>query len=371
MGKLNTLDETFSLSDLEYDLPEHLIAQEPLSIRHESRLLTIDKSANSIKHNSFSDIVDILESGDCLVVNDTKVIPTRFIARRKSGGAIKVQLIKPVVPGKNHIWEAMAMPLKRLKAGEELDIECSDGKFKKAVVDDVTVGGDGFKRLIINLLDNQNMMQILKDSGHAPLPPYIKRDLAPSDLAKNKKRLADLERYQTVFATAPGAVAAPTAGLHFSKPILEKLKGKGIKLAKITLHVGAGTFKPITSSIDDHSIEEETFSISKETKELINGTKEEGRRVIAVGTTSVRALETAGASGSIKEVSDQATSLYVKPGFKFKIIDGMVTNFHLSGSSLLVLVATFAGKDITLNAYREAVDKEYRFFSYGDAMLIL
>ena len=369
--KPKTLEETFSLKDLEYELPEHLIAQEPLAVRHESKLLTIDRGSSSIAHKKFSDITELLRPGDCLVVNDTKVIPTRFIARRHSGGAIKVQLIKPVSAGKNHIWEAMAMPLKRLKPGEALEIECAGGGTRKAIVDDVTVGGDGFKRLILNLINNENMMQILKDSGHAPLPPYIKRDLAPCDDKKNKKRLSDLDRYQTVFAANPGAVAAPTAGLHFSEAVLEKLKAKGIKLAKITLHVGAGTFKPISTSIEEHNIEEEIYTIDRKTKDLINKTKEDGRRVIAVGTTSVRALETAGSNGSVREVYEEATALYVKPGFQFKIVDGMVTNFHLSGSSLLVLVATFCGKDLILSAYKEAVEKEYRFFSYGDAMLIL
>lgn len=368
-AKKQLQQELFSLEDLDYELPEELIAQEPLDVRHKSRLLKVDRKNNSISHHQFEDIVDMLNPNDLVIVNDTKVIPTRLLAKRKTGGTIRIQLIKPKGT-ENHLWEAMAMPLKRVKAGEELEIVTANGKTKNARVEDLITDQDDYKRLVINFLTNKNMMEVLRESGHAPLPPYIKRELGPDHEDLNEKRLKDIARYQTVFAAAPGAVAAPTAGLHFSEEILEQLEKANIGFETITLHVGAGTFKPITKNIEEHSIEEEFYTISESVAERINNTKSSGGRVIAVGTTSLRALESAGSSGTVKAIDHQPTTLYVKPGFEFKVIDGLITNFHLSGSSLLVLVATYAGKSLILKAYNEAVRDKYRFYSYGDAMFI-
>jgi len=258
------------------------------------------------------------------------------------------------------IWEAMGTPLRRLKPGERLQAVTENGAELFIRVVDLESDMDGFKRAVIDLGSRDNLETILKAAGHAPLPPYIR-----------KERKEDLERYQTVFAAAPGAVAAPTAGLHFSPDLMQSLEDRSIEIRTITLHVGPGTFKPITTSIEEHSIEPEIYSISPETATAINTAKESGRRVIAVGTTSLRTLETAGASGLVSPAVNASTSLYVKPGHRFAIVDGLITNFHLSGSSLLVLVATFAGPEAVKKAYLEAVARRYRFFSYGDAMLII
>lgn len=356
-------NEMFSLEELHYDLPEELIAQEPLPVRHESRLLRLGLGDGSVSHHVFSDLTELLETGDLIVVNDTRVIPARIYARRESGGAVELLLIKPRsragAPG-GTIWEAMGTPLRRLKPGERLQAVTENGAELFVRVVDLETDRDGFKRVLIDLGSRENLETILKSAGHAPLPPYIR-----------KERKEDLERYQTVFAAAPGAVAAPTAGLHFSGDLMQELEDRSIEIRTITLHVGPGTFKPITTSIEDHSIEPEIYSISPETATAINTAKEEGRRVIAVGTTSLRTLETAGASGRVSPAENAQTSLYVKPGHRFAIVDGLITNFHLSGSSLLVLVATFAGPEAVKKAYLEAVARRYRFFSYGDAMLII
>lgn len=360
-----------SLEDLNYELPEELIAQTPLSVRHQSRLLSVDRKRQELSHKSFEDLTDILKPDDLIVVNNTRVIPTRLLAKRKSGAEIRVQLIKPVITAsKNYVWEAMAMPIRRLNVGETLEIISTREGAIEAKIDRIILDKDGFKRIVINFGDTEKLQTVLRESGHAPLPPYIKRDLDPQDQVLKEERLEDLNRYQTVFAQAPGAVAAPTAGLHFSDELIERLKEKGVGWAEVTLHVGAGTFKPITTSIEEHSIEEEIYSISDQTAELINKTRSRGGRVIACGTTTLRALESAGITGRILSAHEKATTLYVKPGFQFKIVDCLITNFHLPGSSLLVLVATFAGSKLIINAYKEAVEREYRFYSYGDAMLI-
>lgn len=365
------MHEQLTLDDLVYDLPEELIAQEPLKVRHESRLLVLDRIRGKISHQQFPDIENHLNSGDLLVVNDTRVIPARLLARRSSGGEVRVQLIKAVTTN-TCLWEAMAMPIRRIKEGEKLLVETtSPGEKREIIVNEIIHDQDGYKRLVVDMIDNENMRAILADAGHAPLPPYIKREMDLEDQKLVQKRNDDIERYQTIFAQAPGAVAAPTAGLHFSDHVLEKLKEKGVNLTRLTLHVGAGTFKPISSSIEEHSVEAEYFSISKQTAELVNQTRARGDRVIAVGTTSMRALESAVVDGRVEARDNVATSLYIKPGFKFQVADAMVTNFHLSGSSLLVLVATFAGKSKILEAYKEAIENRYRFYSYGDAMLIL
>jgi len=358
--------ETFDLNDLSYDLPDELIAQEPSPVRHESRLLCLDRNTGATQHRQFSEIKDLLKSGDVLVVNDTRVVPSRLYAKRESGGIIRLLLIRPQAEQVN-LWEAMVTPIKRLRVGETLTVVCDSNSEHTITIADIVLDQDGFKRLVVDLGKREDVFKILSTIGYAPLPPYIVREKPKDD---DDQRLHDLDRYQTVFAKSPGAVAAPTAGLHFSSELLEELKQRGVIVKTITLHVGPGTFKPIAEDIETHSIEAESFSISKDTADAVNQAKAEGRRVVAVGTTSLRALETAGKSGTLAVVDQANTSLYVKPGFEFHIVDAMVTNFHLSRSSLLVLVATFAGKDSILNAYKEAVEKRYRFFSYGDAMFI-
>jgi S-adenosylmethionine:tRNA ribosyltransferase-isomerase len=358
------------LDDFSYHLPTELIAQEPLAQRASSRLLRLDRQSGQRSHHQFSDIVDLLKRGDTLVLNDTKVIPARLIARRASGGTIKLQLLKSQ-PGSPSIWQAMVMPIRRLKPGEELEIASADGGTHTIKVVDVIAGLDGYKRLVVDLGKPEDIWKLLSSSGFAPLPPYIVRDYSAPKSGLAHSRLTDLERYQTVFARQPGAVAAPTAGLHFTSELLAQLQGMGVNIAYLTLHVGAGTFKPISTSVQDHTVEPEIFTISPETADLINETKRSGNRVIAVGTTSLRALESSCEGGVLLAQKDRATELYVKPGCQFQIVDGMITNFHLSQSSLLVLVAALAGRENIMRAYKEAVEMRYRFFSYGDAMLIV
>jgi len=379
-------EEALTIEDFAYELPESLIAQEPAEIRHQSRLLKLNRDDQTISHHSFKDIVELLRAGDVLVVNDTRVIPARFYAARKSGGIIQILLVRPETtrPG---LWEAMAARLRRLQPGEVLTTRGTEKEYLVKIVD-IICGADGQKRLIIDLGSHLNTFHLLKDIGFAPLPPYIRREQplfdqssdAADDVASEfdfspildeKMRSKDLERYQTVFAEKPGAVAAPTAGLHFSKEILEALQAKGVEICKVTLHVGPGTFKPITDSIEGHHIESESFWISDENARKINQAKSSSRRVIAVGTTTCRALESSVKNGAVEPSFNQSTSLYIRPGFKFQIVDGLITNFHLSKSSLLVLVAAFAGRDAIMNAYQTAIESKYRFYSYGDAMFII
>ena len=371
-------EDSFCVEDFEYDLPFELIAQEPLLERSNSRLLHLDKGTGKLDHGSFGNLVELLQEGDLLVLNNTKVIPARLIAKRPSGGTIKMLLLKQV-GSSPRVWEALVTPIKRLKQGEKQTIPTETGQDFEISVVDIEVGFDGFKRLIVDLGEPESVWQLLNQAGYAPLPPYIVRDYqdafeekpAKGSLTKDISRKSDLSRYQTVFAKEPGAVAAPTAGLHFTDDLLDALRAKGIDVRYLTLHVGAGTFKPIASSLGEHKIEPERFTISKETADAINGAKAEKRRVIAVGTTSLRALETSGESGGVMAIKDGVTHLFVKPGYEFKIADGLITNFHLSKSSLLVLVSAFAGRDKIMRAYADAIERRYRFYSYGDAMLIL
>lgn len=361
-------ETSFTIEDFEYDLDPELIAQKPLDKKDQSRLFVVDRKTGSFEHKHFYGLPDVLNEGDVLVVNDTRVLPSRLVARRKSGGIVKMLLLKP--QSRNvHIWEAMVTPIKRLKPGQKLEVHADDGTTSEVEVLDIVLGPDGFKRLLVDLGNQENVFNLLSKVGFAPLPPYIQRDY--SDEHGQEHRREDLFQYQTVFANAPGAVAAPTAGLHFTPQVLSELEAKGVEVVKVTLHVGAGTFKPIETSLEDHTIEEELYSVSAETAQAINKAKDEGRRVIAVGTTSLRTVETAGASGRMVPAENAATSLYIMPGQKFKIADSMITNFHLSRSSLLVLVAAFAGRDLIMSAYQEAIRERYRFYSYGDAMLIL
>ncbi|MBS1954800.1 MAG: S-adenosylmethionine:tRNA ribosyltransferase-isomerase [Cyanobacteria bacterium SZAS-4] len=384
-------EDCAGVEDFEYDLPFELIAQEPLLERSQSRLLHIEKATNQLHHCRFENLVEMLQTGDVLILNNTKVIPARLIAKRPSGGTIKLLLLRQV-GSSPRVWEALVTPIKRLKPGERLTVPSASGQNFEISVVGIEIGFDGFKRLIVDLGEPEHMWQLLNQAGYAPLPPYIVRDYErsfaggsnqendseedfdsglESDSTKNISRLSDLNRYQTVFAKEPGAVAAPTAGLHFTDKLLEALRAKGVEIHYLTLHVGAGTFKPIASALDEHKIEPEHFTISNETADAINSAKAEKRKVIAVGTTSLRALETAGETGRVIPVDDGVTHLYVKPGYDFKVADGLITNFHLSKSSLLVLVSAFAGRDRIMHAYEEAIKLRYRFYSYGDACLIL
>lgn len=360
---MSITEREFHLEDFEYELPEELIAQEPPPVRHGSRLMWLDRGRQSFEDRQFAEITQLLVPGDLLIVNDTKVIPARLAARRQTGGHVEILLIR-AEPTQPWVWQAMAAPVRKLKEGEKLILEPSGDEI--TVRSFVTVE-DGQRRVLFDFGTQQDLFRILSDAGFAPLPPYIRRQLESSG---GERRGADLERYQTIFARAPGAVAAPTAGLHFSEKIFAELAARGVEVGHITLHVGPGTFKPITSSISEHSIEAEIFSISEEVANAINKALDEKRRVIAVGTTSCRALEAAGRSGRVVPAENQATSLYIRPGFEFKIVKVLVTNFHLSKSSLLVLVCAFAGHDLVMRAYRHAVEQRYRFYSYGDAMLI-
>lgn len=357
-------DSGLDLEDFTYKLPEELIAQEPLPVRHESRLLFLRRESGAIAHRKFGQLPGLLQPGDVLIVNDTRVLPARLLARRSSGGAVQLLLIRPA-GDKPNLWQAMASPLRKLKAKEVLTLEPAGSQSGSIEIVDVIAGEDGHKRLIVDLGPPQDVHALLARSGYAPLPPYIQRD------ANVEQRASDLDRYQTVFARAPGAVAAPTAGLHFSHEVMEALEKRGVEIASLTLHVGPGTFKPMSGPVSDHKIEPERFSIPERTAEIVNRAIAERRRVIAVGTTSCRALESAVAGGRLQAIDEAETSLYIRPGHAFRIVKGLVTNFHLSRSSLLVLVCAFAGHEATMRAYKEAVARRYRFYSYGDAMLIL
>ncbi len=327
----------------------------------------VDRKTGQITHHGFSDILNLLSPGDLLVLNDTRVIPAKISARRSSGGKVDILLIKPESRKEGH-WQAMASPLRKLRVGEVLAVSSIEGNFS------ITIAGffeteDGQRRVIVDLGAGTGVYELLSSMGNAPLPPYIHRELLQTD-TETEHRKHDLERYQTVFARSPGAVAAPTAGLHFSPELLEEIRQKGIEICFVTLHVGPGTFKPVTTNVQQHSVETEAFSISDETVIAVNRARDEGRRVIAVGTTSCRALESAGSTGKVTSISDGNTSLYIKPGHQFSIVDALITNFHLSRSSLLILVSAFAGRDLIMNAYEIAVAHRYRFYSYGDAMFI-
>lgn len=345
--------------ELDYYLPPELIAQQPTAKRSQSRLLILDRQSGQLTDTTFSKITDYLKAGDCLVLNDTKVLAARFFARRETGAELEALFLEQDCPS---IWQVMLKGARKVKPKETIFLK------DKSMTDFCTAEvmekpQQGQCRLKINT--DANLETILNKIGFAPLPPYIKRGKDP---AQNK---TDARRYQTVYAQKNGAIAAPTAGLHFTGPLLEELKNAGIKLAYLTLHVGVGTFKPITAdNLQQHQMHSERFIIDKQNAQIINRTKEKGGRVIAVGTTSVRALEAAAVGSKVKPVNT-ATKLFITPGYEFKIIDCMVTNFHLPKSTLLALVAAFAGLEKILAAYHHAAEQRYRFYSYGDAMLII
>lgn len=345
--------------ELDYVLPQELIAQQPAENRHRSRLLVLYRQTGRITDACFANLGEFLRPGDCLVLNDTKVLPARFFASRTTGGKLEGLFLRQE---DKDLWLVMLKGLGKVKAGERIRLKnVKAGDFCLAQV--LEKKADGKCLLKIAAFDSAE--KILEKIGFPPLPPYIRRDTNLQQAAKDKIR------YQTVYARRPGAVAAPTAGLHFTKKLIEQLKKQGIVFAYVTLAVGEGTFKPVTTeTLEAHRIHEERFSINEKNASIINRARRLGGRIIAVGTTSVRVLETAGANGELQAISG-ATSLFIKPGYKFKIVDSMVTNFHLPRSTLLALVAAFAGLDTTLAAYAHAVSACYRFYSYGDAMLII
>jgi len=344
---------------LNYYLPSELITQVPIAVRSDSRLLVLDRSAGDVSDSRFSKIVDFLSPGDCLVLNDTKVLPARFFARRKTGGKLEGLFLAADADG---IWTAYLKGIRKLKQGDEFYLkDRQKADFCKAVLLEKIDQG----RCRLRIMADADAQSVLDEIGFPPLPPYIKRDDDPAVAAEDEKR------YQTVYARQSGAVAAPTAGMHFTEPLIRQLKQAGIKFAFITLHVGAGTFKPVTAdNLEEHKIHQEWFNIDEENAGIINEVKNQGNRIISVGTTSTRVLETI-AAGSQMKAAAGTTELFIMPGYKFKMIDAMITNFHLPKSTLLALVAAFAGLEKILAAYQHAIEQRYRFYSYGDAMLII
>ena len=346
---------------LNYELPAELIAQTPAKKRSLSRLLVLERSDNVICDRQFCDIGEYISSGDCLVLNNTKVLAGRFYGRRDSGAKLEGLFLSQTEAG----WDVMLKNSRKLKLGEKIWLFDTKGDdYMQAVAKPFKQG-----RWLLEVFGDA--VSVLDKIGFAPLPPYIKRD------ANDERNEFDRARYQTVFAEKEGAVAAPTAGLHFTDELLDELKNKGVKIAYVTLHVGAGTFKPVSAdNLKDHQIHSEWYCLDKTNDEIINDTKEHGGRIFAVGTTAVRTLETvAEKKGSdpfnfVKAASGE-TRLFIMPGYEFKIVDAMITNFHLPKSTLLALVGAFAGLDKIFKTYEHAIEKKYRFYSYGDAMLIL
>ena len=336
-------------SDFYFDLPEELIAQTPLERRDSSRLLHLDKTTGELEHRHFYELLDYLREGDCMVFNDSRVLPARLIGARPTGGSVELVLLRDLGEGR---WECLSRPGRKTKPGTELLF--GNGELK-ATVESVAEGGNRIVRF-----DHEGIfLEVLEHLGKMPLPPYIKEELQ------------DQERYQTVYSKVLGSAAAPTAGLHFTPELLEKIAAKGVGIGYVTLHVGLGTFRPVKEEeITDHEMHSEYCVISQETADLINRTKANGGRCICVGTTSCRTLESWAAEDGHMEAKAGWTNIYIYPGYQFKVMDALVTNFHLPESTLIMLVSAFAGREHVLAAYREAVEEKYRFFSFGDAMFI-
>ncbi len=336
--------------DFYYDLPEELIAQHPILNREDSRLMVLDKATASVEHRHFRDIIDYLNEGDCLVLNDTRVIPARLFGSRKGKDeSIEFLLLKKIDINK---WETLVKPGKKVRPG--VKVIFGDGELEGNVL---SIGEDGTR--IVEFEYDGIFEEILDKLGEMPLPPYI------------KEKLEDKERYQTVYSKKEGSAAAPTAGLHFTKELLQKIEDKGVKIVYLTLHVGLGTFRPVKEeNIEEHHMHSEYFELSKEAAEIINNTKKSGGRVIAVGTTSTRTLESIGTQENLVVPKSGWTDIFIYPGYKFKVVDCLITNFHLPESTLIMLVSALAGREKILNAYNIAVKEKYRFFSFGDAMFI-
>ncbi|WP_285765514.1 tRNA preQ1(34) S-adenosylmethionine ribosyltransferase-isomerase QueA [Peribacillus sp. SI8-4] len=339
------------LDEFDFRLPEELIAQVPLEDREASRLMVLDKETGKLEHDVFSHITEYIKPGDCLVLNDTRVLPARLYGSKEETGAkVEVLLLKQE---HDDVWETLVKPAKRIKEGSTITF--GDGKLSAVCTGVLDHGGR-----ILRFQYEGIFYEILDDLGEMPLPPYI------------KEQLDDQDRYQTVYARERGSAAAPTAGLHFTEHLLEKLKGMGVHIAFITLHVGLGTFRPVSvDDIDSHEMHSEFYQMTEGTARLLNEVKEKGGRIITVGTTSTRTLETIASAndGVFKEASGW-TSIFIYPGYEFKGIDAMITNFHLPKSTLIMLISALAGREHVLHAYETAVEEKYRFFSFGDAMLI-
>ena len=336
-------------SDFWYDLPDELIAQTPLQQRDTSRLLVLDRVTGQVKHQHFYDIIDYLQPGDCLVMNDSRVLPARLLGHRPTGGAVEVLLLKDLG---NKCWECLCKPGRKMQVGHQVIF--GDGELS-AVVKEVKEDGNR----VVEFQYEGIFLEVLERLGKMPLPPYIRAELA------------DQERYQTVYSREVGSAAAPTAGLHFTNELLDKIRQKGVKTAFVTLHVGLGTFRPVKAeTIDEHHMHSELCMLSAETAAILNETKAQGGRIICVGTTSCRTLESlVNDDGSFEEKS-RWTEIFIYPGYQFKAMQGLITNFHLPESTLVMLVSAFAGREHVLAAYEQAVQERYRFFSFGDAMFI-
>ena len=336
--------------DFWYDLPEELIAQTPLQLRDASRLLVLDRKTGEARHRHFYDVCDYLQPGDCLVMNDSRVLPARLLGKRPSGGAVELLLLRDMG---NKQWECLAKPGRKLQPGQEVIF--GDGELTATIV---SVLEDGNR--LVEFHYEGIFLEVLERLGKMPLPPYI------------KAQLEDQERYQTVYSREVGSAAAPTAGLHFTPELMEKLKSKGVSIAFVTLHVGLGTFRPVkVENVLEHHMHSELCILPEETAVRLNKTRAEGGRIICVGTTSCRTLESLALSDGNFVAGSKWTDIFIYPGYTFKAMDGLITNFHLPESTLVMLVSAFAGRENVLSAYEEAVREKYRFFSFGDAMLIL
>ncbi|MCI8392693.1 MAG: tRNA preQ1(34) S-adenosylmethionine ribosyltransferase-isomerase QueA [Clostridia bacterium] len=337
------------VTDFDYDLPEELIAQTPIQKRDMSRLMVLNRDKKTIEHKVFYDILDYLNPGDCLVINNTKVLPARLYGTKTTGAKVEVLLLKQL---QGDIWECIVRPGNKLKPGTAVTFK--DGLLKAEILD-IMEGGTRKVKFMYEGIFNEILDQI----GLMPLPPYIHEELKEKD------------RYQTIYAKYDGSAAAPTAGLHFTEELLKRIEAKGVNIARVTLHVGIGTFRPVKEeNIEDHEMHSEHFYIKQEDVNKINKAKDEGKRVISVGTTSCRVLESIADENGHVAVCEDDTSIYIYPGYKFKCIDALITNFHLPKSTLLMLVSALAGREYILDAYKEAVKEKYRFFSFGDAMFI-
>ena len=336
--------------DFYYELPEELIAQDPLEDRSSSRLLVLDKETGAFSHHVFKEITEYLHEGDCLVINDTKVIPARLIGSKvETNAKIEVLLLKKK---ENNVWETLVKPGKKAKVGAKISF--GDGLLMGEVIDVVEEGNRLIKFDFDGIFE-----EILDQLGQMPLPPYITH------------QLEDKNRYQTVYAKHEGSAAAPTAGLHFTKELLERIQEKGIEIARVTLHVGLGTFRPVkTENILEHHMHSEFYTVTQEAADKINTARKNGGKIIAVGTTSTRTLESVGTEDGTVKAGSGWTQIFIYPGYQFKVIDSLITNFHLPESTLVMLVSALAGREHVLAAYEEAVNEKYRFFSFGDAMLI-
>ena len=337
------------VSDFNYELPEELIAQTPIEKRDESRLMVLERKKQTIEHKVFKDIIDYLEPGDCLVRNNTKVLPARLYGKKETGAKVEFLLLNQI---EGDIWESIVRPGNKLHVGTKVIF--GDGLLEAEILE-VMPGGTRKVEFHYKGIFNE----ILDKIGLMPLPPYIHEELKEND------------RYQTVYAKYNGSAAAPTAGLHFTEELLKKIEEKGVKIANVTLHVGIGTFRPVkVEKIEEHQMHSEHYYIKQEDVDKINETKKQGKRVIAVGTTSCRVLETISDENGMVKPTEGDTQIFIYPGYKFKCLDGLVTNFHLPESTLIMLVSALAGRDYIMKAYNEAVKERYRFFSFGDAMLI-